>query len=58
MEYIKGWFFIDLVSIIPIGSIFNSIEEFDIGSTGLASLNSLARLSKITKMYRLIKLTK
>ena len=46
--YLKGWFTIDVIAILPF--------HYILASGG--SANGLARTSKITRMYKLIKLTR
>ena len=44
-HYLKGWFFIDLISILPISLI-----------TRTGDYNSLARIARFPKLYRLVKI--
>lgn len=44
MDYLKGWFFIDLLTILPISQIMNT-----------ANYGKLARIARLPKLYRLIK---
>ena len=44
--YIKGWFFIDLIAILPLELIIAS------------DVNSLVRVARIGKLYKLIKITR
>ena len=46
-EYLKSWFFIDFVSILPI--------QFILGGT---DYTSLARIARFPKLYRLIKISR
>ena len=46
-NYMRGWLFIDLVSVIPFDLIFDN-----------SSINRVARFSRIGKIYRVIKITK
>ena len=46
-RYIKGWFMIDVVSILP----------FDI-LLDMGPLNKIARVARIGKVFRIVKLTK
>lgn len=48
IEYLKSWFWIDLLSILP-------FEQF-VGSSG--NINEVVRLARIGRLYKLIKLTK
>ena len=47
-HYIKTWFFVDLISILPIEVVINSIMKRQ-----TAKLNSLARVSRIVKLYKI-----
>ena len=46
-EYMKGWFVVDTVAIIPFDLIF-----------GGSDLNQVVRIARIGRMYKLIKLTR
>ena len=50
--YLQGWFFIDLVALLP----FEDITELFIGSGDLNTLSFLVRLLKIFRLFRLVKL--
>jgi hypothetical protein len=52
INYIKGWFFFDLISIIPIYYFFPI--EFDLNN--LLRLARLSRLNKVVKLVRLLKM--
>lgn len=45
--YLKGWFIVDTISILPISYFFN-IDNY----------SSLARMTRLPKLYRLVKLFK
>jgi hypothetical protein len=47
MEYIKGWFFVDILAIIPFDMFF-----------GGSDLNQVVRIARIGRMYKLVKLTR
>ena len=47
--YLKGWFSIDLISILPISYLFES------SNTGY---NKLARIARLPKLYRLARMMK
>jgi hypothetical protein len=49
LNYIKGWFTIDLLAIMPFDLLF---------SLGGGNLNGLVRVARLGKLYRLVKLTK
>lgn len=55
--YIQGWFFIDLLSIIPFDLII-STEEIDSSSTQMIRLVRIGRMSKLIKLTRLLKMLK
>jgi len=46
-EYMSFWFYIDVLSVIPFDSIFES-----------ASYNRLARVVRIGKIYKIVKMTR
>ena len=46
-EYLKSWFTVDLISVIPMNLILS-----------IGSYNSLARIARIPKLYRLVKITR
>ena len=46
-EYLKSWFFIDLVSILPINLLLRT-----------GDFNSLARIARLPRLYRLVKMTR
>lgn len=46
-----GWFFIDLVSIIPFDIIMTA-------GNGQDNVNQFARFSKVSKLYKLVKITR
>ena len=46
-EYMKGWFIIDLVAIIPLDIILMTSD-----------LNSFIRVARIGKLYKLVKITR
>lgn len=48
-NYLKFWFIIDVVSIIPISLILNMTNS---------SVNNLARVARLSRMYKLIKMLK
>ena len=47
IHYLKGWFWIDFVSVIPFDLLFPNNKY-----------NTLAKLFKVSRLYRLLKLTK
>lgn len=47
-DYMRGWFWIDFVSIFPVGLIVQNTTQ----------VNDLARVARLTRLYRLIKMIK
>ena len=47
-KYLKSWFIIDIISVLPISYIFNPSGRY----------SGLTKISKLPKLYRLVKLTK
>ena len=47
-HYLRSWFIIDFVSILPISIIIKNAGDF----------NSLARIARLPRLYRLLKITK
>jgi len=47
-KYLKSWFIIDIISVLPVSYFFNSSGKF----------SGLTKISKLPKLYRLVKLTK
>ena len=47
MKYLKTWFLLDIISVVP----FDTIFEY-------GNLNRFARFSRIGKIYKVIKVTK
>ena len=47
-KYLKSWFIVDIISVLPISYIFNQEGKY----------SSLTKISKLPKLYRLVKLTK
>ncbi len=47
MDYLKSWFFIDLISVIPFDLIF-----------AYTSINRVARLTRIGKLAKIIRMIK
>ena len=48
LSYLKTWFFIDSISIIPVSIILDSNKDY----------TSLARIARLPRLYRLLKMTK
>jgi hypothetical protein len=54
-EYLKGWFLIDFLSIVPFDTIIRFVSQS--GDEGEpANFNTLIRTVKLTKIYKLIRL--
>lgn len=45
LSYIKGWFFLDVVMVLPISLIFKTAEY-----------NKLMRLARLSRVYRLLRI--
>ena len=51
IHYIKSWFFLDLIALLPFNYMIESSESSK-------DYSSLARLSRLPRLYRLVKVTK
>ena len=62
LTYMRGWFFIDLLAILPIGYIqkLMPVENSDVAAddSSASSVNGIVRIARIGRMYKLIKLTR
>jgi len=60
LNYIKGWFLIDLSTIIPFNYILESQTRISIlnSNNNNKKFNSLGRIIRLPKIYRLIRMTK
>jgi hypothetical protein len=64
VSYLKGWFWIDFLSIFPVSDIIAAINAQELaklqldGSKSSKNYNALVRLTKIPKLYRMLKNTK
>ena len=58
-EYLGGWFFVDLISIIPLDVLLIALSKQD-GEVkgGDAQMNGMVRMSKFSKLYKLVKITR
>jgi len=56
--YLKGWFLIDIMAIIPFDFIIMAVVNDPTGSNSSANLNKMIRVVRIGRIYKLIKLTK
>lgn len=60
-NYLSGWFFIDLIAILPFNLILplftdpNPNEDLSVSST---NQNEFIRITRISKLYKLIKITR
>ena len=46
--YLRGWFTVDLLAIIPFDKIIRSAQDY----------NQLARVARVGRLYKLVKLTR
>lgn len=53
-NYIKFWFWIDLLSIIPFDYLFSSSGD----NTSALNINALFRFAKFSKLYKIVRLTR
>lgn len=60
MKYISsGWFFFDVLSIIPIDYIIKGFDQSDsTNGADEANINSLLRFAKFSKVYKIVRLTR
>ena len=56
MDYVKGWFIIDLISVIPFDLIFASANVNRI--TRFSRLGRISKIIRMIKMVRLLKIAK
>jgi hypothetical protein len=49
INYIKGWFFLDLLAIIPFELIITNVAR---------GYNNIARIAKMGRLYKLVKLAR
>lgn len=56
-RYLRGWFWIDLLSIIPFETILNTMKD-ETPNTGLFRYAKLSKMSKIIRLLRLFKILK
>jgi hypothetical protein len=54
----SGWFFFDVLSIIPIDYILKGLGQGDQTGTDETSINSLLRFAKFSKVYKIVRLTR
>jgi hypothetical protein len=47
VKYLSSWFFLDLISVIPLDSLYES-----------GNVNKVARFSRLGKVYKLVRMTK
>ena len=52
--YLKGWFWIDSISIFP----FDLVAQFGSQASATSNVNNIVRFSKIGKLYKLIRMTR
>jgi len=51
MNYLEGWFFLDLVAILPFDKFFAS-------ASGAENFNAIARFARIGRLYKIIRMTR
>lgn len=56
IEYITGWFIIDLLSIVPFDLIVALVSSQD--ASGQGKVKGIVRITKISKLYKLVKITR
>lgn len=58
-NYLKGWFLIDFISVLPLSNIINLIQTLDnMNINGIARIVRLSRISRIIRVIRLIRVIK
>ena len=57
MKYLEGWFFVDLISLVPFDLVMMSSAS-DGSGVNTSKINKIARLARIGKLQKLIKLTR
>ena len=55
--YIKSWFLIDFLSIIPVELIINIIKSRSEEDSDIM-VNKFARVARVSKLYKLVKITR
>ena len=58
ITYLKGWFIVDLLAIIPFDNILTSINSDVNGIVRIARVGRLYKLVKLTRMLRILKIMK
>lgn len=58
MNYLKGWFFIDLLAIVPFDLILNATSGDYSGLVRIARVGRLYKLVKLTRLLRILKIVK
>lgn len=63
INYLRGWFLIDFLSIIPLDLILSGEQEeiegdIENSTTDSSNINEVVRIAKLSKLYRLIKVTR
>ena len=56
LNYFKGWFLIDFLSIIPFELMTAIVEEDD--GPNSAKINQIVRITRVSKLYKLAKVVK
>lgn len=58
LNYLQGWFFIDLLSIIPFQLFFTSAAASSTNSGRIKAIAKVARIGRLYKLIRMIRLAK
>lgn len=54
LNYLRGWFFIDLVSTFPLYIVMNYVTE-DNNTQSVGNYNNILRLVRLPRIYKLAK---
>ena len=63
-NYLLTWFFIDVLSILPLDLILkyinheSHIDIHSINSDDTSNINEMARFTRVSKLYKLVKITR
>lgn len=58
LNYLRFWFWVDLISSIPFGIILGNQENPDLTSTRFRVIFEIPRLYKLLRMFKLVKITR
>lgn len=56
--YLKGWFFIDLMAVIPFETLISFVMNAESTDSDRVDYNKFIRISRMSKLYKLIKITR